>query len=95
MIALLSLYSTIGAVSSSIINPISTSAYVSNIAVPSKQQGVINLSNNEGDSITPAMAGSGNNRVYVAWIDDTLGYGGKYLWQKAQMAESLLEMLLS
>ncbi len=83
MIALISLYSTIGAVSSSIIDSISTSAYASNIAVPSKQQGIINLSSNEGDSITPAMAGSGNNRVYVAWIDDTLGYGGKVFVAKS------------
>jgi len=79
MIALIFLYSTIAAAPSSIINSISTTAYASTIAVPSEQQGSLNLSNNEGDSISPVMAASGNNNVYVAWVDDTRGYKAVFL----------------
>ncbi len=39
---------------------------------------VINLSNNSGNSISPYLLGS-NNKIYVAWIDDT-NNGSVLLW---------------
>jgi hypothetical protein len=35
----------------------------------------INLSNSDGDSITPKIAVSDQNNVYVVWSDDTTGNG--------------------
>jgi hypothetical protein len=62
-----------------VINSVSSAAFASTIAVPSEQQDPLNLSNNDGDSITPVMAASGNNIVYVAWVDDTPGYEAVFL----------------
>lgn len=39
---------------------------------------VINLSNNSGNSVSPYLLGS-NNKIYVAWIDDT-NNGSVLLW---------------
>lgn len=72
VVALTLLYSIL-AISPSVINPISTTTvYAGTITAPIERQGILNLSNNDGDSITPVMAASGNSNVYVAWVDDTL-----------------------
>jgi hypothetical protein len=62
-----------------IINSISTAAYASTIDEPAEQQGSLNLSNNEGDSISHVMVASGSNKVFVGWVDDSLGYKAVFL----------------